>query len=103
MTLHANAVKLAAIKTVCRNPLPDQGRKSLINFAVGIPAKYASTGESGLEAVAETCLAGNWGAEAKGKIALRGCRASSTAATRMLRLLQLLTGRLQMPLIQLSR
>lgn len=71
-TLHVDAVKLAAIQTACCDPLKRSGHKALIDFAASVPTEYAPTGESGLEAVAETCLAGTWGAEAGTTSALRG-------------------------------
>lgn len=71
-TLHVDAVKLAAIKTVCCQPLARKERKPLVDFAASVPTEYVPTGESGLEAVAETCLAGTGGAEDEEQSALRG-------------------------------
>lgn len=57
-TLHIDAAKLGVIKTVRQSPI-EWDWSEFLEFATAVPAQYMK-GERGLEALAETCLAGTW-------------------------------------------
>lgn len=57
-TLYIEVSRLGVINEERPNALED--RLSLLSFAADIPPRGVQTGESGLEALAQTCFAGTW-------------------------------------------
>lgn len=57
-TLYIDAAKLSVVERVCHNPI-DANQLALLEFALALPPNFTKT-ESGLQALANTLLAGTW-------------------------------------------